>query len=183
MPGVNDSPEQVAPILELASAAGAAYVTGIALHLRGEVRDLFFAWLRAHRPDLIAVYESLYRGGAYMPVEERRRLARLVRGPACAPGSDCKDRWRASARPAGRPRLSTTPASRRRPGTPAALRFRSRAGSSACSDDAHPRGVGQGWPASAVSSRALASQGAPRTRGPENPMAGRAQARAVGRFG
>lgn len=86
MPGVNDSPEQGAPILELASAAGAAYVTGIALHLRGEVRDLFFEWLRAHRPDLIAVYESLYRGGAYMPVEERRRLARLVRGPDLRPG-------------------------------------------------------------------------------------------------
>src|SRR5438477_11498051 len=38
MPGINDSPEQVAPILELASEAGAAYVSGIALHPRGEVR-------------------------------------------------------------------------------------------------------------------------------------------------
>jgi len=85
MPGINDSPEQVAPILELASEAGAAYVTGIALHLRGEVRDLFFDWLRAHRPDLIGVYESLYRRGAYMPVEERRRLAQLVKGPDLSP--------------------------------------------------------------------------------------------------
>ena len=42
MPGINDAPEQIAPILELASEAGAAYVTGIALHLRGEVRGLFF---------------------------------------------------------------------------------------------------------------------------------------------
>ena len=46
MPGINDAPEQVAPILELASEAGAAYVTGIALHLRGEVRELWFEWLR-----------------------------------------------------------------------------------------------------------------------------------------
>ena len=37
MPGVNDAPEQIAPILEMASEAGAAYVTGIALHLRGDV--------------------------------------------------------------------------------------------------------------------------------------------------
>ena len=50
MPGINDAPEQVAPILEMASEAGAAYVTGIALHLRGEVRGLFFEWLRNESP-------------------------------------------------------------------------------------------------------------------------------------
>ncbi len=54
MPGINDAPEQVEPILELATEAGAAYVSGIPLHLRGEVKDLFFAWLREHRPDLVA---------------------------------------------------------------------------------------------------------------------------------
>src|SRR6201997_4307263 len=32
MPGINDSPGQVQPILDLAAEAGAAYVTGIALH-------------------------------------------------------------------------------------------------------------------------------------------------------
>ena len=87
MPGVNDSPEQVAEILELASRAGAAYVTGIALHLRGDVRQVWFEWLREHRPDLVSVYETLYRTGAYMPAEERRRLARLVRGPDLEPGA------------------------------------------------------------------------------------------------
>jgi DNA repair photolyase len=80
MPGVNDAPEQVQPILELAAEAGAAYVTGIALHLRGEVRDLWFEWLREHRPDLIPRYERLYRRGAYAPPGERRRLAELVQG-------------------------------------------------------------------------------------------------------
>ena len=39
MPGINDAPEQVAEIAELAHEAGAAYVTGIALHLRGDVRS------------------------------------------------------------------------------------------------------------------------------------------------
>src|SRR5947199_36947 len=80
MPGVNDAPEQVEPILELAAEAGAAYVTGIALHLRGEVRDLWFEWLREHRPDLVPTYERLYRRGAYMSPEERGRLAQLVQG-------------------------------------------------------------------------------------------------------
>ena len=94
MPGINDSPEQVAPILELASEAGAAYVSGIALHLRGEVRDLFFEWLREHRPDLIPRYKQLYRRGAYMPPEERRRLAALVKGPDLPPGHRMRGRLR-----------------------------------------------------------------------------------------
>ena len=84
-PGINDRPEQVSEILELASEAGAAYITGIALHLRGEVKGLWFEWLQEHRPDLIPVYEHLYRRGAYMPTEERRRLARLVKGPDLDP--------------------------------------------------------------------------------------------------
>jgi DNA repair photolyase len=81
MPGINDAPEQVAPILEMASEAGAAYVTGIALHLRGEVRGLFFEWLRATRPDLVPLYERLYKRGAYAHPDERRRLEQLVKGP------------------------------------------------------------------------------------------------------
>jgi DNA repair photolyase len=82
MPGINDSPEQVGRIVELATEAGASFVSGIALHLRGEVRELFFAWLREQRPDLIERYEDLYHRGAYAPIAERRRLARLVDGPA-----------------------------------------------------------------------------------------------------
>jgi len=85
MPGVNDAPEQVAPILELAAEAGADYVTPIALHLRGEVRKLFFDWLREHRPELVPRYKELYRRGAYAPPEERRRLGRLVNGPGREP--------------------------------------------------------------------------------------------------
>jgi DNA repair photolyase len=92
MPGVNDSPQQVEPILELAAEAGAAYVTGIALHLRGDVRELWFEWLRAHRPDLVPRYERLYRRGAYAPPEERERLAKLVRGPDRTPDERMRGR-------------------------------------------------------------------------------------------
>ena len=79
MPGINDDPDQVERILALATEAGAVSVGGIALHLRGEVRDLFFDWLRAQRPDLVPRYEQLYRRGAYASPDERRRLAALVR--------------------------------------------------------------------------------------------------------
>jgi DNA repair photolyase len=79
MPGINDAPEQVEPILELAAEAGADYVSAIALHLRGEVKGLWFEWLEEHRPDLIEHYRELYRRGAYAPQQERARLAGLVR--------------------------------------------------------------------------------------------------------
>jgi DNA repair photolyase len=92
MPGINDAPEQVAPILECAAEAGASYVSGIALHLRGEVRGLFFEWLKEYRPDLLSLYGNLYRGGAYAPPGERRRLARMVEGPDVTPGERMRGR-------------------------------------------------------------------------------------------
>jgi DNA repair photolyase len=79
MPGINDAPEQLEPLLEAAVAAGATNIGGIGLHLRGEVRKLFFDWLRANRPDLLERYQHLYARGAYAPPDERRRLASLVR--------------------------------------------------------------------------------------------------------
>jgi DNA repair photolyase len=82
MPGINDSPEQVREIVRLATEAGADYITGIALHLRRGVREVFMEWLAEHRPELVPQYEALYRRGAYMPTEERQRLAQLLRGPS-----------------------------------------------------------------------------------------------------
>src|SRR5271163_1971613 len=79
MPGINDAPHQVEPLLELAAQAGATSVGGVALHLRGEVRGVFMDWLRSQRPDLVSRYEELYRRRAYAPQEERERLARMVR--------------------------------------------------------------------------------------------------------
>jgi DNA repair photolyase len=78
MPGINDSPEQVERILELAAENGARSVGGIALHLRRGVREVFMDWLRSYRPDLVERYERLYARGAYAPQAERERLARLV---------------------------------------------------------------------------------------------------------
>ena len=74
MPGINDSPEQVEKIVALATEAGATYIGGQTLFLRGSVRDIFFEWLREHRPDLLERYERLYAKGAYMPAAERRTI-------------------------------------------------------------------------------------------------------------
>ncbi|MGN6169900.1 MAG: radical SAM protein, partial [Solirubrobacteraceae bacterium] len=103
MPGINDAPEQVEPILEQAAEAGAAYVTGVALHLRGEVRDLFFEWLREHRPDLIPRYEELYARGAYMRPADRDRISALVRGPTAGDEQPGRGRMRPPPQPRQKP--------------------------------------------------------------------------------
>jgi DNA repair photolyase len=87
MPGINDAPHQVEPLLKAAEEAGARSIGGVALHLRGEVRQVFMGWLRQQRPDLVSRYEELYRRGAYAPKDERRRLARMVRRRGMGPGS------------------------------------------------------------------------------------------------
>jgi DNA repair photolyase len=81
MPGVNDTPEQVQPIVDRAREAGATFLGGVALHLRDEVRDVFFAWLQAKRPDLLPRYEKLYANGrAYLPPAQRKQVTSVVKG-------------------------------------------------------------------------------------------------------
>jgi hypothetical protein len=70
------------------------------------VRDLFFDWLAANRPELVQRYERLYARGAYAPVAERRRLGALLRtqtGPAGNPRgiADPRDPARRRAIPPG----------------------------------------------------------------------------------
>jgi DNA repair photolyase len=103
MPGINDDPRQVEEILELAGEAGVGHVGGIALHLRGEVRDIFFDWLRAHRPDLIPRYEALYARGAYVPRREQERLSSLARGGRRAPEEGMRRVRRPTAPPGPAP--------------------------------------------------------------------------------
>jgi len=78
MPGINDDPRQVEEILELAAEAGARSVSGITLHLRGEVRGVFMDWLRSYRPDLVEHYEELYARSAYAPRAEQDRISGIV---------------------------------------------------------------------------------------------------------
>ena len=94
MPGINDAPEQVEKIVELATENGAVSIGGTTLFLRGAVRKIFFDWLREHRPDLLPRYEELYRRGAYLPEAQRREIER----PPARPG------------PAGRTRTASATA-------------------------------------------------------------------------
>jgi len=80
MPGINDHPDQVRPIVERAKKAGATFLGGVALHLRDEVKDVFFAWLESKRPDLLPRYEALYKGRSYMRPAQRQQTTRALKG-------------------------------------------------------------------------------------------------------
>jgi DNA repair photolyase len=92
MPGINDSPEQVAKIVELATENGATSIGGNTLFLRGSVRKVFFDWLREHRPDLLPRYEELYRRGAYLPEAQRIEIERAAGAPWA--GRGYQERWK-----------------------------------------------------------------------------------------
>jgi DNA repair photolyase len=108
MPGINDDPELVRPILERARKADATFLGGVALHLRGEVRDVFFGWLEAKRPDLLPKYEQLYSGRAYMRPEMRARATRAVRGWGRGRSRQEAGGRRATSRQEGRVRPAQT---------------------------------------------------------------------------
>ena len=86
MPGINDAPHQIEPLLQGAINAGARSIGGVALHLRDGVKEVFMEWLHTQRPELAGRYEELYQRGAYAPSEERKRLAGLVRGRGVGSG-------------------------------------------------------------------------------------------------
>jgi DNA repair photolyase len=78
MPGINDSPEQVGEILRIAEDAGAISAAAIPLHLRPGVKEVFFGWMRVHRPDLMPRYEELYRNRSYVTSAEKKRIGDVV---------------------------------------------------------------------------------------------------------
>ena len=80
MPGINDTPEQVEPIVDRAREAGATFLGGVALHLRGEVKDVFFGWLAAKRPDLVPEYERLYGKPRLHAPGGPRKTTRALKG-------------------------------------------------------------------------------------------------------
>jgi DNA repair photolyase len=79
IPGLSDRPDQVEAVVDACVDAGATSVSAVALHLRRDVREHYLGWLSGARPDLLALYERRYRGGANLPKPDRDALADLVR--------------------------------------------------------------------------------------------------------
>ncbi len=63
MPGINDDPRQLEPLVQGALDAGATSIGSGALHLRGELARHFMGWLEDERPELVSRYAQLYARG------------------------------------------------------------------------------------------------------------------------
>ncbi|HEY3764219.1 MAG TPA: radical SAM protein [Gaiellales bacterium] len=77
LPGMSDSPEQLAAVVGACVEAGAVSVSPILLHLRPGVREVFMPWLEGYRPDLVARYRELY-ASSYAGPGPRARLTQTV---------------------------------------------------------------------------------------------------------
>jgi DNA repair photolyase len=83
LPGISDSPEQLAAVVRAARDAGACGIWASPLHLKPGTREHFLDCLARDWPELMPRYETLYAGRAYLrntdgaPVRIRvRELAR-----------------------------------------------------------------------------------------------------------
>ncbi|MBA3841686.1 MAG: radical SAM protein [Actinobacteria bacterium] len=84
LPGLSDSPEQLARVIEAARAAGACGIWANLLYLKPGTREHFLSCLARDWPELLPEYERLYAGRACLPASatapargEVRRLARM----------------------------------------------------------------------------------------------------------
>ena len=94
LPGLSDSEAQLTEVVEACAEAGAASVTGLALHLRGTVRGHYLEWLERERPDLLRLHRERFRRGAYQEDEERQRIEGIVKGAVRRCGVTGRNRYR-----------------------------------------------------------------------------------------
>ena len=83
LPGLSDRPEQLAEVVRAAREAGATHVWANLLNLRPGTREHFLEHLAQDWPDEVELYETLYRGRAYLrdgdAAPTRKRVAELAR--------------------------------------------------------------------------------------------------------
>ena len=114
IPGLSDDPPHVEEVVSACTAAGAAWVTAIPLHLRPGVKEQFLSTTARQDPALAASLARRYRG-AYLPRDEQAVIAERVRVVLG------RTRWRSGApsttRRAAQPaRRAAQPARRAVPG-------------------------------------------------------------------
>src|SRR2546429_5880613 len=101
LPGISDSPSQLAEVIRAARDAGACGVWANVLFLRPGTREHFLENLARDWPEELERYEELYAGRAYLPGDEtkpvRARVAELAKEIGIA------DRRRAKLAPPAEP--------------------------------------------------------------------------------
>jgi DNA repair photolyase len=77
LPAINDGAENIRSVMLAAKEHGAQFVWHALLYLGEVTREAFFQYLRADRPELIALYENMY-AGIYAPRRYRTEVDALV---------------------------------------------------------------------------------------------------------
>jgi DNA repair photolyase len=106
LPGVSDSPEQLAAVVRAARDSGATGIWANLLFLRPGTREHFLEHLARDWPEQLPLYERLYANGrAYLPKTEtqpvRREVSRLARE------HDVRDRRAPKLQPPAEPKQLT----------------------------------------------------------------------------
>jgi DNA repair photolyase len=86
LPGLSDSPDELARTVTAIAAAGAQSVTPIVLHLRPGAREWFMGWLETTHPTLVPRYRALYRTSSYAAKSYQDDVCGQVRELARAAG-------------------------------------------------------------------------------------------------
>jgi len=98
LPGISDHPEQLKAVVGAVAEAGATHISGLTLHLRPGVKEVFMPWLEQHHPELVTRYQRMYRGSnapKHVRAEISGRVADARRElPRPAPAT-----WRIQDRP------------------------------------------------------------------------------------
>jgi DNA repair photolyase len=74
LPGISDSPAQIAEVVRAARDAGATHLWGSLLNLRPGTREHFLECLARDWPEQLPRYERLFAGSAYLPSAAGRAL-------------------------------------------------------------------------------------------------------------
>jgi DNA repair photolyase len=98
LPLLNDSAEQLDALVRAVVDAGATDVLYTPLYLSGGVKQVFFSWLRAARPDLAEEYGRLYSSGSeamrtYREELRERMLPTIARHGLPAPDGTVEDKF------------------------------------------------------------------------------------------
>ena len=68
------------------------------------MREIYFEWLREHRPDLVPRYERLYAKGAYVSAAEQRKIELAAGAPWALRTYPVRERHRGPRPPVAAPR-------------------------------------------------------------------------------
>ena len=99
LPGLSDRSEQLEAVVAAAVAAGARFIAGMYLHLRGPLKNHYLNWLSANHPDLVRQHQARYATSAYVNSSDQRRLTETIQTLVDKHGGPTRDRTWAPLEP------------------------------------------------------------------------------------